>query len=79
MHGDWTVCLHTGDLSFRAQCRRAVLEVGEKVARLDGITALQLAGLEHFTEDVIHVSVDHVRTYREVDGEGPQDPDAHDG
>lgn len=68
LHGLRTVALHTGDLSFRARCRRALLEVGEKVACLDGVTALQLAGLEHFTENVIHISVDHVRTYRQVEG-----------
>mgnify|MGYP006926215008 CR=1 FL=1 len=68
LHGLKTVALHTGELSFRARCRRAVIEVGEQVACLDGVTALPLAGLEHFTDDVIHVSVDHVRTYRAVDG-----------
>lgn len=68
LHGLKTVALHTGELSFTAQCRRAVIEVGEKIACLDGVTALRLAGLEHFTDDVIHVSVDHVRTYRPVPG-----------
>lgn len=55
-HGRHTVALHTGDLSEAAQRWRAVWEVGAGAA-LDGVSALQAAGLAGFHTDVIHVSV----------------------
>ena len=55
-HGRHTVALHTGDLSEVAQRWRAVWEVGAGAA-LDGVSALQAAGLTGFHTDVIHVSV----------------------
>lgn len=55
-HGRHTVALHTGDLSDVARRWRAVWEVGAGAA-LDGVSALQAAGLSGFHTDVIHVSV----------------------
>lgn len=60
MHGRQTVALHTGDLGFEAKCWRAVFEVGQDLALIDGVTALQVAGLKHFDDEAIHVSVDHI-------------------
>lgn len=56
-HGRHTVALHTGPLSETAQFWRAVWEVAEQVALLDGVTALRAAGLTRYTEPVVHVSV----------------------
>lgn len=55
-HGRHTIALHTGELSAAAQRWRAVWEVGAGAA-LDGVSALQAAGLTGFDTDVIHVSV----------------------
>ncbi|TPG19651.1 hypothetical protein [Pedococcus bigeumensis] len=54
--GRHTIALHTGELSTVAQRWRAVWEVGAGAA-LDGVSALQAAGLTGFDTDVIHVSV----------------------
>lgn len=56
-HGVHTVAVHTGALSEAARRWRAVWEVAEKVALLDGVSALQAAGMTGFTEEVVHVSV----------------------
>ena len=56
-HGRHTVALHTAELSEQARRWRAVWEVAERAALLDGVSALQAAGLTGFTEDVVHVSV----------------------
>lgn len=55
--GTHTVALHTGRLEVLAIWWRAIWEVAGGVALLDGVTALQAAGLTGFAEDVIHVSV----------------------
>lgn len=68
MHGRQTVALHTASLGFEAQCWRAVFEVGLSIARIDGVTALQVAGLRNFADDAIHVSVDHIATTTGVPG-----------
>lgn len=68
MHGKQTVALHTGPLSFEARCCRAVFEVGEAIAVVDGVTALQWAGLTNFTDDDIHISVDHIARIRPITG-----------
>jgi very-short-patch-repair endonuclease len=46
----------------------AVWETGEKVAALDGVSALQFAGLEHYADDVIHVSVVHTCSVKTLPG-----------
>ncbi len=55
--GTHTVALHTGLVDPAALRWRAVWEVAEQVALVDGVSALQAAGLTGYTEDVIHVSV----------------------
>jgi hypothetical protein len=56
VHGRHTIALHTGELSVVALRWRAVWEVGAGAA-LDGVSALQAAGLTGFDSTVIHVSV----------------------
>ena len=56
-HGRHTVALHTGALSETAHSWRAVWEVAERAALIDGVTALRAAGLTRYTEPVVHVSV----------------------
>ena len=59
LHGRQTVALHTSTLSEGARRWRGVWEVGSRVAALDGVTALQAAGLTGFRDDRVHVSVKH--------------------
>ncbi len=59
VHGRQTVALHTSDLGQQARRWRAVWEVGERVAVLDGVSALQAAGLTGYDDDDIHVSTIH--------------------
>ncbi len=58
-HGKYTLAMHNGLLGHVAQCWRAVWEVGENVTLVDGVSALQLAGLKGWHEDVVHVSLVH--------------------
>lgn len=67
-HGRWTIATHTGELSDLAQRWRAVWEVGERIAALDGTSALQHAGLERWRDDQIHVSVPHTANTKGVPG-----------
>ena len=55
--GTHTVVLHTGDVCPAVLRWRAVWEVAEGVALVDGVSALQAAGLTGYTDDVVHVSV----------------------
>lgn len=59
VHGRQTVAVHTGELSRIAQQWRAIWEVGAGIAVLDGVSALEVAGLSGFDEPLIHVSVHH--------------------
>ncbi len=59
LHGRQTVALHNGALGAQAQRWRAVWEVGEGIAVIDGVTALQVAGMTGFDDDRVHVSVIH--------------------
>ena len=65
--GRQTVAVHTGPLSDIALRWRAIWEVGHGAA-LDGVSALQAAGLENFAADAVHVSVSHTLSPRAVDG-----------
>lgn len=56
-HGRHTVALHSGELSDTARSWRAVWEVAEQVALIDGVSALRAAGLTGFTDPLVHVSV----------------------
>ncbi|CCH78820.1 conserved hypothetical protein [Nostocoides japonicum T1-X7] len=58
-HGRQTVAMHTGELDDVAKRWRAVWEVGTRVAAVDGVSALQAAGMTGFEEPTVHVSVVH--------------------
>jgi hypothetical protein len=66
--GTHTVALHTGPVDPAALRWRAVWEVAEHVAFVDGVSALQAAGVTGYTEDLIHVSVPRGAQCPEVDG-----------
>ena len=67
-HGRQTVALHTSKLGEEAGRWRAVWEAGERVAALDGVSALHAAGMTGFTDDQVHVSVKHTHTVEDIDG-----------
>lgn len=67
-HGRHTVAVHTGDLSDHARRWRAVWEVAENVAMLDGVSALHAAGLTGFTDPAVDVSVPRNARCPEPDG-----------
>ncbi|MGH3316109.1 MAG: hypothetical protein ACRDO0_08180 [Nocardioidaceae bacterium] len=56
MHGRQAVAVHTAGLGQRARWRVTVLEVGAEAA-LDGVSALQAAGLTGYDEPAVHISV----------------------
>jgi hypothetical protein len=56
-HGHETVAVHTVALGEVARRWRAVWEVGAGAAALDGVSALQAAGVRGFEEGAVHVSV----------------------
>ena len=58
-HGRQTIAVHTAPLDVLARRWRAVWEVGEAITPIDGVTALQAAGMTGYTDDVIHVSAKH--------------------
>ena len=66
--GVHTVALHTGPVTAEALRWRAVWEVAETAALVDGVTALAAAGLEGFAEADIHVSVPRGAQCPQVDG-----------
>jgi len=66
--GTHTVALHTGPVEPAALRWRAVWEVAEQVALVDGVSALQVAGLTGYTDDGIHVSVPRGAQCPRVDG-----------
>lgn len=66
--GTHTVALHTGPVGAAALRWRAVWEVAEDVALVDGVSALQSVGLTGYTEDVVHVSVPRGAQCPEVEG-----------
>ena len=59
VHGRQTVALHRAPRSPVAARWRAVWEVGLGITALDGIGALQAAGMTGFADDRIHVSIAH--------------------
>lgn len=67
LHGRHTVALHTGALSMTARAWRAVHEsCGD--ARIDGVSALQAAGVTGLTDEVAHVSLHRLCQVRDIDG-----------
>lgn len=68
MVGKQTLSMHTGPLDDVAQRWRAVWETGHLITQVDGVSALQAAGLKGWTEDVVHVSVLHRHNVKPVGG-----------
>jgi hypothetical protein len=66
--GTHTVALHTGAVGAAALRWRAVWEVAAGCALVDGVSALQAAGLTGYAEHVVHVSVPRGAQCPEVDG-----------
>jgi hypothetical protein len=66
--GRQTICVHLEDVPAQALRWRAVWETGLRVAAVDGVSALQAAGLTGFDEPVQHVSVPHGWRPPAVDG-----------
>src|SRR4051794_38517005 len=66
--GTHTVALRTGPVGAMARRWRAVWEVAEGVALVDGTSALLAAGLEGYSEDIVHVSVPRGVQCPRVDG-----------
>ena len=66
--GTHTVALQTGPVGAAALRWRAVWEVAAGVAFVDGVSALQAAGLSGYTEELIHVSVPRGAQCPRVDG-----------
>lgn len=62
-----SIAVHTGPLPQRGHHWAAVFEAGGRGC-LDGVSALIAGGLEHFTEDVIRVSVPRGVLARRADG-----------
>jgi len=58
-HGTQTISVRDAPLGEVARRWRAVWEVGEDIAVVDGVSALQAAGLTGWSEDVVHVSILH--------------------
>ncbi|MEO6998339.1 MAG: hypothetical protein ABI112_09675 [Terracoccus sp.] len=67
-HGLQTVAVHNGTLGVEANRWRAIWETGIGVAVIDGVTALQVAGLRHYDDEVIHVSVVHTASVKKLTG-----------
>lgn len=67
-HGLQTVAVHNGPLGVEANRWRAIWETGIGVAVIDGVTALQVAGLRHYDDEVIHVSVVHTASVKKLSG-----------
>ncbi len=65
--GRRTVAMTRGDPSSLAQRWRAVWEVGVRIAVVDGVSALQHAGMSGFEDQIVHVSVPHTVTTRRVE------------
>ncbi|EWT00348.1 hypothetical protein N865_16265 [Intrasporangium oryzae NRRL B-24470] len=57
--GRQTVAVHTGPLTSPSLCWTAIFETGVQIAALDGVTALQHAGLRGYVDDEIHLSAVH--------------------
>ncbi|GAA3611294.1 hypothetical protein GCM10022199_13940 [Marihabitans asiaticum] len=66
--GRQTIHLRDAPLTDLAQRWRAVWETGEGVALVDGVSALQAAGLTGWRDDVVHVSLLHRHDYLSAEG-----------
>jgi very-short-patch-repair endonuclease len=67
-HGLQTVALHCGPIGVDARRWQAIWETGAGVAALDGVTALQVAGLRNYVDEEVHVSVIHTASVKHLPG-----------
>lgn len=58
-HGRQTIAVHTGPLDAVGLRWRAIWETGKTIAALDGVTALQVAGLKGYHDNQVHLSAKH--------------------
>lgn len=66
--GRQTVSTRDAPLSDVGQRWRAVWEAGERIALVDGVSALQAAGLKGWTEDLVHISAIHHHNVAPISG-----------
>lgn len=67
-HGRQTISVRDAPLTPAAARWRAVWEMGEEVALVDGVSALQAAGLKGWQEDSVHVSLLHTHDITRTSG-----------
>ncbi|MBM6404497.1 hypothetical protein JQN72_09610 [Phycicoccus sp. CSK15P-2] len=68
LHGVQTVAMTTGPLGDLARRWRGVWEVAAGVTAVDGVTALQHAGMVGYDDEQVHVSVRHTTEVVPVEG-----------
>lgn len=68
VHGHQTVAMTTAPLCLTARRWLALWETGVKVAALDGVSALQHAGLTGFDDEAVHLSVKHTADVDKLKG-----------
>lgn len=66
--GRQTISTHEGPLSEIGARWRAVWEAGEGIALVDGVSALQAAGLKGWTEESVHISAVHNHNVAPITG-----------
>lgn len=68
LHGRQTVGVRDAPLTPLAARWRAIWEIGEGVALVDGVSALQAAGLKGWSDEQVHVSLLHRHDYAQTSG-----------
>lgn len=68
VHGARTVAMTRGPLGPLARRWSAVWEVGERIAVVDGVSALHHAGMVGYVDELVHVSVPHTVSVRRREG-----------
>lgn len=67
-HGNQTVAVHTRPLETPALWWRALWETGARSAVLDGVSALQAAGVSGYEDAGVHVSIPKSLRWRRIKG-----------
>lgn len=66
--GGQTFATAPGQLGDHAARWRAVWEAGERIALVDGVSALQAQGLKGWSEDAVHISAVHNHNVSRIEG-----------
>lgn len=66
--GRQSIAMHSGELDETARRWVGIWETGVDIAALDGVTALQVAGLTNYTDQTVHISVRHTHDVRALPG-----------